>query len=942
MTRNNLFIGAIIAAAMLLVTVSSDNLAYASVTHEVELSAETTVNGQLAYTVTGYSSDGLDQMSKFTAFDGKPSIPGPTITIEQGDIVQITLLKNGLPVELDVPGIADTNPNVDIYEFQIDTPGTYIYQDKNTQNALLGMFGIILVNPTDGKLQYVEQNVGIVDDDISNVKKDFVMAMIGSTFWGQEIDSDGNQTPLWINPLLGAKQNDLVRFHILSIGMDHTFHLHAHKWVDPGTTSIIDAKLLQSDSSTHSFAVKAGESGVGFWQYHCHIFAHMESGMHGSFQVGINDVASIPGKSSNVAHDAFGIPNVAVDVATFTVSDEPGTWFKSARGEALAPITVSESLEVVLPDSDVNFIMTDTSTRHTITSLIYPEGATHMPFDQVASYSGGATIKLHDPGLYVFSCKVHPYMFGTVIVQDPLDLPGGENEPGITLGERITTVNGIAVPTASDLALRLLKVFFVATTPDNWQTFATTDTTWNPQYPALPVVVYTNDGDRLVVNLSDTIHAYFGDENQTLQAVSDPEISGVGEVWVNTQFEHTQNKAKPGTATAVNTADWTVTKKVSLPEIHMNNPHNMWTDRNQSVIYQTEWFDTNLTVFDRESGELVDRIHVGDSPAHVMTRADNDDIHVTLNGENGVVEILPGTDSVNRIIPTQGPDGDPTHPHAHWMSSDGKFMVTPNVFTDDSTLLHYPQGKLMAKINVGSHPIATGMTPDDSHYVTANFLDSTLSVISIDDKTKVTDIQLLADYVPTGGLTGLIPGGDPLPSLLGSPEGAAVMIGALPIQTPISPSLDAPAIVTANTLSGTLTIVDMKDPSNPVPVKTLACDPGCHGVNFGAKEGDGYYAYVSSKFSNRMLVVDMDPNNDNNLDDARIAGSILLVDPTVSVSDDVIVSNPGMGGQGVLAIPNIYQGWIQKTIAECSSPGACSDEINDYLANLTDEQKNLN
>jgi len=168
------------------------------------------------------------------------------------------------------------------------------------------------------------------------------------------------------------------------------------------------------------------------------------------------------------------------------------------------------------------------------------------------------------------------------------------------------------------------------------------------------------------------------------------------------------------------------------------------------------------------------------------------------------------------------------------------------------------------------------------------------------------------------------------------------MIGALPIQTPISPSLDAPAIVTANTLSGTITIVDMKDPANPVPVKTLACDPGCHGVNFGAKEGDGYYAYVSSKFSNRMLVVDMDPNNDNNLDDARIAGSILLADPAVSVSDDEIVSYPGMGGQGVLAIPNIYQGWIQKTIVECSSPGACSDEINGYLANLTDEQKNLN
>ncbi|WP_143032422.1 hypothetical protein [Nitrosomonas sp. Nm33] len=42
-------------------------------------------------------------------------------------------------------------------------------------------------------------------------------------------------------------------------------------------------------------------------------------------------------------------------------------------------------------------------------------------------------------------------------------------------------------------------------------------------------------------------------------------------------------------------------------------------------------------------------------------------------------------------------------------------------------------------------------------------------------------------------------------------------------------------------------------------VKMLSCDPGRHGVQYGAKKGDGYYAYVSSKFSNRILVVDPDP-----------------------------------------------------------------------------------
>ena len=44
---------------------------------------------------------------------------------------------------------------------------------------------------------------------------------------------------------------------------------------------------------------------------------------------------------------------------------------------------------------------------------------------------------------------------------------------------------------------------------------------------------------------------------------------------------------------------------MALPQINMNNPHNMWTDRDQKLIYQTEWFDSKLDVFDRESGKFL-------------------------------------------------------------------------------------------------------------------------------------------------------------------------------------------------------------------------------------------------------------------------------------------------------------------------------------------------
>lgn len=44
-------------------------------------------------------------------------------------------------------------------------------------------------------------------------------------------------------------------------------------------------------------------------------------------------------------------------------------------------------------------------------------------------------------------------------------------------------------------------------------------------------------------------------------------------------------------------------------------------------------------------------------------------------------------------------------------------------------------------------------------------------------------------------------------------------------------------MVTANTLTGTITIVN---PATDKVVAMLGCDPGCHGVQYGAKQGGGY------------------------------------------------------------------------------------------------------
>lgn len=913
-------------------------------THTISMTAETLPNGQSAYKMVSHDIDGSPSG---TSYSDLATIPGPTLVVNSGDTVTVTLENNidAKSVGFQVPGLSNSNAKASTgasktFTFTAGDAGTYLYQNKD--DALLGLYGAIIVNPASGSIgKYVAEGTGnlIAVGSPEDLDKEYVLFMVGSTFWGQEI-SGGEQTPLWTNPVLGIDEEDLVRFHVVAVGDPHTFHLHAHRWVESTTSDhIIDTKLLL-DGARHTFIVKAGaDVGPGHWQYHCHVFAHMEAGMHGIFAVGGEvpatenvpdmtvDGESVVGANPHNGHALLHGDDVAPGLVTFNIRDEPGRWFESARGDGLAPITVTKSLELARPGDSVNFVMGDTDTVHTITSLLWPTGAEHMPFDQNTAYRGGGIVELTEPGLYVFTCKVHPYMFGAVIVDDPEteiefgdegDLFGTEvlgKDSGdfilLDLGQTLTLVNGLEIPTASDLALRLAKTFFVATAPENWRDY--TETTWNPSYPPVPVKASVwigddNYADVAVANLDVLLEAYFA-EGSVSNVLIDPTVTGVGEVWVDAQFEKTASKTKPGTATAVDVQDWTVSKKVALPEVNMNNPHNMWTSHDQTVIYQTEWFSNNLSTFDRESGALVSQIKVGAAPAHVMTRVDTGDIHVSLNGEIGVAEIFATTSpaEVDRIIATQGYGEDPTHPHAHWMSSDGQKMVTPNTFTHDTTLYDFGTDSIKARESTGVLAIATGMMPDDSYYVVANLLSSTISVIDLDTGLKVRDINLLGDYNPAI-LVGFNDDGGALGTNLGVL--ATTDVAALPIQTPISP--DGKYIVTANTLTGNVIVTDVSDadPDNWFIAANLECDPGCHGVQFGAKQDGGYLAYVSSKFANNLIVIDIDDTSDTHLE---IVGRVLL-NPVggMAVYDDTVTGLAGMGGQGVMPIPNVYNGWVQE------------------------------
>ncbi|MDX1372613.1 MAG: multicopper oxidase domain-containing protein [Nitrososphaeraceae archaeon] len=259
-----------------------------------------------------------------------PTIPGPTLMIEEGDSVELTLTNpevNGVPgmVGIHVHGIdyplssdgtlkvvnglrnEGVFPGQSItyhYSAGPSTAGTWPYHDHtlglnptgmNMNGAeTLGLFGNLVIDSHTGK------TVALVDGaptkvNIADISKDILCYVTDDAFWCDEIDyrNFAKHKALWENPTIGAIDGDLIRFHLYGMGTDfHIFELTGYDWLDPGTTQIIKQKKF-GPLENHVFTIKA-KNGIA--EYRDTITSHELSGMKGSFVVDSNG-QSIQGKS---------------------------------------------------------------------------------------------------------------------------------------------------------------------------------------------------------------------------------------------------------------------------------------------------------------------------------------------------------------------------------------------------------------------------------------------------------------------------------------------------------------------------------------------------------------------------------------------------------------------------------------------------------------------
>jgi hypothetical protein len=577
-------------------------------------------------------------------------------------------------------------------------------------------------------------------------------------------------------------------------------------------------------------------------------------------------------------------------------ADKPKAMNSSPSGsELMKTLEGIRASEPLLPSTiTFNVGMPLTDQAHTVTSLIWPEGAKGMPVPAAGAFIGTKSVQLSTPGLYAFACKIHPYMLGAVEVMDPL-------MPGVYFGKKVHIASrNLNSATTDDVLYQLIKEFFIITNTDNWQRFsATEDRTYNPTFAPVPVLAYDQSGSpQLIPDMDSYMKTKYHMPMMLPKADQKPSTPGVGEVWFDTQLEQYAGKEKPGAATKLNAENWTIERKIAAPEINMDNPHNMWTDKDEKMLYVDEWWSHWTDVFDKQTGKLIRRFDVGPSPTHVMTRTDTDELTVAIGGGDGMRVLAPGATKLDYRIPTGSSDEPIAYPHAMWQTGNAKWLVTPNVNLYNASVVDLKTHTFRHEAT-GEFPIATGMDPAGTKVYTADFLGQDLTCITLDPNGKACHaddgtlvhsktMDMWANYSPVTGPTG--PGG----------------FGGLPIQVAIAP--DNSAGIVASVFGANWGIFD---PKTDKFVKWIPGYAGAHGVNFGAKKGGGYYAYGSSKFANVLDVFDLDPNGTGNPADAAKVGRIISEAGPDTKVDDQVTDLAGMGGQGVLPVPLAYEGWVE-------------------------------
>ena len=292
--------------------------------------------------------------------------------------------------------------------------------------------------------------------------------------------------------------------------------------------------------------------------------------------------------------------------------------------------------------------------------------------------------------------------------------------------------------------------------------------------------------------------------------LSAPDIPGIGEIWVNTQFEHIDGQDFPGSITVLDASTWEITDVIS--DNNFNNPHNLWNTYDNRYVFQTQWHSDKISKIDIDSKEIVESIALGNAPAHLFVHPTEDRIYVTLNNEDRVMVLDSDLNILNEIQTSFGP-------HGIWIDPGGRWMSVAATLEQKFDIIDLETEEVVKTFDAPGLPLATQITNDGRYAMISLLLEGKVRFIDLETLEHVKDVE----------------------------------VGAMPIWAMPGPNNEY--VFVPNTGSADISVISL---DTLEVVTTLPGAAGAHGITFGEREDGGYYGYVSNKYARVVTVIDVD------------------------------------------------------------------------------------
>jgi YVTN family beta-propeller protein len=194
----------------------------------------------------------------------------------------------------------------------------------------------------------------------------------------------------------------------------------------------------------------------------------------------------------------------------------------------------------------------------------------------------------------------------------------------------------------------------------------------------------------------------------------------------------------PGTVSVIDTASDEVSR--TLPDQGKIGPkiQAVVTDRGGKTAFVVDAVTNVLIAVDVASGQVKQRIDVGQSPEGASLSPSGKSIAVCVEDDNLVTFVDIATEKVTRKIKTQG-----KNPEHCVYSSDEKWLMTSNENSDDVDIIDLKAGRSVGLVHTSGHPRGFAWLPNK---LIAYVVQEKSGAVDVVDVVK----RAVIETIPTG------------------------------------------------------------------------------------------------------------------------------------------------------------------------------------------------